>query len=65
MGSVCAPRGIRRPALLACIAAVVALVGLPAAAAARPKPAMFYVGFSKQDITPAQLPFDYLGGEGY
>src|SRR5436305_4772006 len=65
MGSVCAPRGIRRPALLACITAVVALVGLPAAAAARPKPAMFYVGFSKQEITPTQVPFEYLGGEGY
>jgi hypothetical protein len=26
---------------------------------------MFYVGFSKQDITPTQLPFHYLGGEGF
>lgn len=36
-----------------------------AAPAAAANPAKFYVGFSKQDITPAQLPFDYLGGEGY
>ena len=38
----------------------------PAPAAPAPKaPAKFYVGFSKQDITPKQLPFDYLGGDGY
>jgi hypothetical protein len=43
---------------------VIAALGVPAAASAKP-PAMFYVGFSKQDITPQQLPFDYLGGEGY
>src|SRR5207248_5344013 len=28
-------------------------------------PARFLVGFAKEDITPTQLPFDYLGGEGY
>ena len=38
----------------------------PAPAPAAPRaPAKFYVGFSKQDITPKQLPFDYLGGDGY
>jgi hypothetical protein len=56
---------MRRVALaaLAALCAVTALAA-PAGAAAR-RPAMFYVGFSKQDITPQQLPFDYLGGEGY
>lgn len=28
-------------------------------------PAEFVVGFAKENITPAQLPFDYLGGDGY
>ena len=36
-----------------------------AGSAAARGPARFFVGFSKQDITPTQLPFDYLGGEGY
>lgn len=27
--------------------------------------AEFYVGFAKVNITPHQLPFDYLGGDGY
>lgn len=49
--------------LLCCLTAAAGLGAAPASAAA--KPAMFYVGFDKQDITPTQLPFDYLGGEGY
>lgn len=28
-------------------------------------PAEFLVGFAKENITPSQLPFDYLGGDGY
>lgn len=36
----------------------------PSAASAH-GPARFLVGFAKEDITPTQLPFDYLGGEGY
>jgi hypothetical protein len=46
------------------LALILAAALAPAAAAAR-APAKFYVGFSKDDITPTQLPFDYLGGEGY
>src|SRR5437588_2716249 len=59
--------GRRRRALAAATACLTALAALTAAgtAAAAKRPAMFYVGFSKQDITPTQLPFDYLGGEGY
>lgn len=30
-----------------------------------PRPAKFLVGFAKENITPTQLPFDYLGGDGY
>lgn len=41
-----------------------ALLAFCSSASAR-NPARFLVGFSKQDITPQQLPFDYLGGEGY
>jgi len=44
--------------------ALTVLLASPASAVAR-SPARFLVGFSKQDITPTQLPFDYLGGEGY
>jgi hypothetical protein len=58
--------GWRRLLVLAA-GALTCLVGTAAlapGASAKP-PAMFYVGFSKQDITPPQLPFDYLGGEGY
>ena len=54
-----APRRIRRRALLGCAALFLALSGLPAAASAHRPPAMFYVGFSKQDITPTQLPFEF------
>src|SRR5207245_3825892 len=33
--------------------------------AAEHKPAEFLVGFDKEDITPTNLPFSYLGGQGY
>src|SRR5947209_2431093 len=65
------PAGVRRrgcrlalAATALCAALVLGGAGAGAAQAAA-APAMFYVGFSKQDITPAQLPFKYLGGEGY
>jgi len=38
---------------------------LIASSALAATPARFLVGFAKEDITPTQLPFDYLGGEGY
>jgi hypothetical protein len=48
---------------------LLALTGSPAASAHPPAPAhgpaRFLVGFAKEDITPTQLPFDYLGGEGF
>src|SRR5437764_3611985 len=50
--------------LTACLTASAAVAG-PANAATAKHPAMFYVGFSKQEITPTQVPFEYLGGEGY
>ena len=56
----------RRCAAVALVS-IACLLGTGTAAGAAPvgRPAMFYVGFSKQDITPTQLPFDYLGGEGF
>jgi hypothetical protein len=53
-----------RRGLVWLLGAALAAALAPAAAGAR-APAKFYVGFAKQDITPTQLPFDYLGGEGY
>ena len=50
--------------LTACLTASAAVAG-PANAATAKHPAMFYVGFSKQEIMPTQVPFEYLGGEGY
>lgn len=56
-------RAVRIAGALAC--AVIAMLSGTAAAAAARAPARFLVGFAKEDITPTQLPFDYLGGEGF
>lgn len=55
----------RRVRTGAATAVVLALVLVFASCAAARGPARFLVGFAKEDITPTQLPFDYLGGEGY
>lgn len=51
-------------------AALLVAWGAAPVASARPSgsargPARFLVGFAKEDITPTELPFDYLGGEGF
>src|SRR5437588_9503847 len=70
--AACARRGrVVARAVIGALPAFTAFAAFAAFAAASPaasaasRHATFYVGFSKQNITPAQLPFDYLGGEGY
>jgi hypothetical protein len=68
MGGVEGARAVDRTRAVALVAALLSCViaaAVRAPAAIAKSPAMFYVGFSKQDITPTQLPFAYLGGEGY
>lgn len=67
VGRLCRVRPLGVVGRVTGISALVALVAVAVAApaSAAKAPAMFYVGFDKQDITPTQLPFDYLGGEGY
>ena len=49
---------------LAVAAAVVAALGAAAPASARTRPAPYFVGAAKADITPTNLSGVYLGGYG-
>jgi len=55
----------RRAVRAAAAMLALALMLCAASSAAAQGPARFLVGFAKEDITPTQLPFDYLGGDGY